>query len=220
MIQQAKITTASILFLTIASLHVFGILFSENLAFISKPFLMTTLLVVYLVSVKKPDFWFISALFFSFWGDVLLLFKNQFFIFGLASFLLAHVFYIKITIGFLKKTSYKKIALVASPFLVFLFSLLYLLKDNLGEMRIPVIIYGIVITIFGVVAFLNYVQVKSTANLWLFLGTLIFITSDSLIAINKFYAPNEMYQFLIMVTYILAQYLICKAFIVKTYIKE
>lgn len=171
MTQQAKITTASILFLTIASLHVFGILFSENLAFISKPFLMTTLLVVYLVSVKKPDFWFISALFFSFWGDVLLLFKNQFFLFGLA-----HVFYIKITIGFLKKTSYKKIALVASPFLVFLFSLLYLLKDNLGEMRIPVIIYGIVITIFGVVAFLNYVQVKSTANLWLFLGTLIFIT--------------------------------------------
>ena len=215
MTKSSKIIIASVVFLAVVSLHIVGVLFSEKLAFLSKPFLMTTLLVVYLVSVKKPDFWFISALFFSFWGDVLLLFKNQFFVFGLASFLIAHIFYIKITVGFLKEASYKKIALVSSPFLLFLLSFLYLLKDNLGEMRIPVIIYGIVISIFGVVTFLNYVQVKSTANLWLFLGAIIFITSDSLIAINKFYSPNEMYQLLIMLTYILAQYLICKALISK-----
>ena len=217
MTKQAKITIATILFLVVASLHIIGVIFSENLAFISKPFLMTTLIVVYLVSVQKPDFWFISALFFSFWGDVLLLFKSQFFVFGLTSFLIAHIFYIKMTIRLLKKMSYQQIALVVLPFLLFLGSFLYLLKDNLGEMQIPVIVYGIVISVFGVVALLNYIQVKSTTNLWLFLGAIIFITSDSLIAINKFYAPNEKSQFFIMITYILAQYLICKAFISKAY---
>lgn len=215
MTKQTKITTVSIVFLAVVSLHIFGIIFSEKLAFITKPFLMTILLVIYLVSVNKPNFWFVSALFFSFLGDVLLLFKAQFFVFGLVSFLIAHILYIKLTIAFLKKTSYQKIALISLPFVVFLISFLSLLIDNLGEMQVPVIIYGIVISSFGVVALLNYIQKKTTESLWLFIGAVIFITSDSLIAINKFFAPNEMYQLLIMITYIVAQYLICKAFIVK-----
>lgn len=216
MTKQTKIITTSIVFLAVVILHIYGVLFLDKLAFISKPFLITTLVIVYLVSVKKANFWFVSALFFSFWGDVLLLFKEQFFVFGLASFLLAHLLYIKITTRFIKKVNFKKIALVSLPFLIFLISFLYLLSDNLGEMKYPVIIYGIVISTFGSVALLNYIQEKSTSNLWLFLGAIIFITSDSLIAINRFYAPKEIYQLLIMLTYIVAQYLICKAIIAKT----
>jgi uncharacterized membrane protein YhhN len=218
--KQTKKTAASILFLAVVFLHIYGIPFSDKLAFISKPFLITTLVIVYLVSVKKPNFWFVSALFFSFWGDVLLLFKEQFFVFGLASFLLAHILYIKITVSFIKKLSFQKIALVSLPFVIFLFSFLYLLKDNLGEMLLPVIVYGIVISTFGTIAFLNYLQEKSTANLWLFLGAIIFMTSDGLIAINRFYEPKEYYQICIMLTYIIAQYLICKAVIAKTSYQE
>lgn len=216
MTKQTKIITTSIVFLAVVILHIYGVLFLDKLAFISKPFLITTLVIVYLVSVKKPNFWFVSALFFSFWGDVLLLFKEQFFVFGLASFLVAHLLYIKITTRFIKKVNFKKIALVSLPFLIFLISFLYLLGDDLGGMKYPVIIYGIVISTFGSVALLNYIQEKSTSNLWLFLGAIIFITSDSLIAINRFYAPKEIYQLLIMLTYIVAQYLICKAIIAKT----
>jgi uncharacterized membrane protein YhhN len=82
-------------------------------------------------------------------------------------------------------------------------------------MLIPVIIYGIIISTFGTLTLLNYLQQKSTENLWLFLGTLIFIVSDSFLAINKFYGTREVYGVTIMITYIVAQYLICKAMIVK-----
>ncbi len=214
--RQTSITITSILFLVFVMLHLYGLLNNELLAFTTKPFLMVTLVLVYFVSVKKPNFWFVSALFFSFWGDVLLLFKEQFFIFGLASFLLAHILYIKISASFLKKISLQKVVVSSLPFVVFLFVLLYLIKDNLSEMLLPVIIYGITISSFGVVTLLNYLQEKNTENLWLFLGAIIFITSDSLIAINKFYEPKEIYNISIMVTYILAQYLICKAIIAKT----
>lgn len=207
---------ASVFFLVIVLIHVLGILVNEKLAFFSKPFLMISLVIVYLVSVKKASFWFVSALFFSFWGDVLLLFIDQFFVFGLASFLVAHIFYIKITSGFIRKFSFKKIMLLCLPFTVYLISFLSLLKDNLGEMKIPVIVYGVVICTFGIVASLNYIQEKSTVNLWLFLGAIFFIISDSLIAINRFNEPKEIYQILIMITYIIAQYLICKAVIGKT----
>ncbi|MDD7913111.1 lysoplasmalogenase [Polaribacter ponticola] len=210
-----KTTIASLAFLVIASLHIVGILFNLKLAFISKPFIITSLVVVYLLSVKKANFWFVSALFFSFWGDVLLLFKEQFFVFGLASFLLAHVLYIKITIAFFKKISLQKIAIACLPFAVFLFLFLNLIKENLGEFKIPVIVYGVVISVFGVVSLLNYMHQKRTANTWLLLGTILFILSDSLIAINKFYSPKEYYQLCIMLTYIVAQYLICKAMIAK-----
>ncbi|MBL4643249.1 MAG: hypothetical protein JKY44_06630, partial [Flavobacteriaceae bacterium] len=45
---------------------------------------------------------------------------------------------------------------------------------------------------------------------------ILFILSDSLIALNKFYEPNELYGVTIMITYIFAQFLICKAMIVKS----
>jgi uncharacterized membrane protein YhhN len=214
--KQTKTTVASIAFLAVVVLHILGLLLSDKIAFLSKPFLITTLVIVYLVAVKKPNFWYVSALFFSFWGDVLLLFKDQFFVYGLASFLLAHIMYIKITASYIKKVSLQKVVLVSLPFVVFLFSFLYLIIDNLGEMKIPVIFYGVVISSFGVFSFLNYMQEKNTANSWLFLGTIIFIISDSLIALNKFHEPKEFYTISIMLTYIIAQYLICRAIIAKT----
>ena len=215
MIKKTRIAVASILFLIVTLLHLYGCFNNEILAFSTKPFLMVSLVILYLVSTKKPNFWLVSALFFSFWGDVFLLFKEEFFLFGLASFLVAHFLYIKITAGFLKKIGFKKIVLVSLPFVAILLGLLFLIKDNLGEMLIPVIVYGFTICSFGAVALLNYLQEKSTENLWLFLGALIFIASDSMIAINRFYEPKELYTISIMVTYIVAQYLICKAMIVK-----
>ena len=47
-------------------------------------------------------------------------------------------------------------------------------------------------------------------------GAVFFIISDALIAINKFYAPFELASFLIMITYIKAQYLILVGLIKHT----
>jgi len=217
MTKQTKRILASIFFLTVVIFHLYGLFYNNiMLAFYTKPFLMISLVIVYLTSIKSASFWYVSALFFSFWGDVLLLFKASLFVYGLASFLIAHIFFIKITAGFLQKFSLKQVVISSSPFVIFLFGLLYLIQDNLGEMRIPVVIYGIIISSFGAVALLNYINKKTRANRVLFLGAIIFIASDSMIAIDKFYKSQEIYSVSIMITYILAQYLICKAIMVKT----
>ena len=216
MIKQTKITIPSIFFLTVVVLHLYGLVSNTTIAFYTKPFLMISLVIVYLTSTRSPSFWYVSALFFSFWGDVLLLFKESLFVYGLASFLLAHLFFIKVTLGFLQKISLKQVVVSSFPFVIFLFGLLYLIKDNLGVMLIPVVVYGITISSFGAVALLNYINKKTTENLWLFLGAVFFIASDGMIAIHRFYEPQEIYSISIMITYIVAQYLICKAIIVKT----
>jgi uncharacterized membrane protein YhhN len=182
---------------------------------ILKPLLMTALVIVYLLSVKKPNFWLVSGLFFSFWGDVFLLDKTNYFVFGLASFLIAHFMYIKMTSKFLNKPSISKIIKSAIPFVLLFACLLFLIKDNLGEMLIPVIVYGLAISTFGTCALLNYQQEKSTANTWLFLGALIFIASDTMIALNNFYSPKHLFDVLIIALYIVSQYLIVKAMIAK-----
>lgn len=205
----------SVLFLIVVVLHIIGLLYNDTLDFFTKPFITISLAVVYLSAVKKPSFWYISALFFSFWGDTFLLFKDQFFLLGLVSFLIAHILYIKISSAYLKKIRITKIISASIPFILVFGSIVLFIKDNLGDILIPVIIYGIIISTFGTLTLLNYLQQKSTENLWLFLGAVIFIISDSFLAINKFYEAREVYGVTIMITYIVAQYLICKAMIVK-----
>lgn len=216
MTKQTKITIASMLFLLVAIADVYAVITQNKvMEMIFKPLLMTILVMVYLLSVKKPNFWFVSGLFFSFWGDVFLLDKESFFVFGLGSFLFAHVIYIKITTGFLQKDLTAKMITSAIPFVLLLAGLLFLIYDNLEEMLMPVIVYGVTIATFGASALLNYRQEKSMANSWLLLGAILFIASDSLIALNNFYAAKHLFDIAIIVLYIISQYFICRAMIAK-----
>ncbi len=211
-----KTALISILFLLVSIMDIYAILVgNRELEMIAKPLITTSLAALYLLSVKKPNFWYVSAVFFCFWGDVLLLFLDKFFVLGLASFLLAHILYIGISSKFLPKIGIPRILVHSIPFIIILVALLYMIYPNLEDLLIPVIVYGIVISVFGVVTFLVYTNQKTTENLWLFLGALIFILSDSVLALNKFYEASEILGISIMITYVVAQYLICKAMIEK-----
>ena len=121
------------------------------------------------------------------------------------------------TFNFLKRFSWSSFIKSAIPFVVLFMFILWITKDNLGEMLVPVLVYGLAISSFGSVALINYLQEKSTANNWLLLGALFFIASDSLIALNNFHEAKHQFNISIIVLYIISQYLIVKAAISKTY---
>ncbi|MBE7693523.1 lysoplasmalogenase [Tenacibaculum finnmarkense] len=214
-----RIKIASIIFLIIAILDVYAVITQhKSLEIICKPLLMTSLVIVYLVSLKKGEkanFWLVSALFFSFWGDVFLLDKTNYFVFGLGSFLVAHIMYIKMTANFLKKTAVIQILKSAVIFVALFVTIFLLIKDNLGEMLVPVLVYGTAISGFGTCALLNYQQEKSTENTVLLLGAILFIASDSGIALNNFYSPKHFFDIAIIILYVLAQFLIVKAILLR-----
>ncbi|SOS54127.1 conserved membrane hypothetical protein [Tenacibaculum finnmarkense] len=214
-----KMKIASIIFLIIAILDVYAVITQhKSLEIICKPLLMTSLVIVYLVSLKKGEkanFWLVSALFFSFWGDVFLLDKTNYFVFGLGSFLVAHIMYIKMTANFLKKTAVIQILKSAVIFVALFVTIFLLIKDNLGEMLVPVLVYGTAISGFGTCALLNYQQEKSTENTVLLLGAILFIASDSGIALNNFYSPTHFFDIAIIILYVLAQFLIVKAILLR-----
>ena len=200
-----------ILFIGVSILYVFGILIDNiSLRFIFKPLILVSLMIYYSSSVQEKSQLFLAALFFSFLGDIFLLFESEInFILGLVSFLLAHIMFIVLVVRMLKKPSSKNGLIAFIPFVITFSGLLFLLKDSLGEMMIPVIIYGAVISIFGTVSLLNYLTSKTKESMFLLIGAVFFVLSDSVLAINKFYDSMAFYPLIVIVTYILAQYFIC-----------
>jgi uncharacterized membrane protein YhhN len=72
-------------------------------------------------------------------------------------------------------------------------------------MKLPVRIYGIVISFMFMLAMHMMFMKNKIAGRWMMTGALLFVISDSVLAINKFYQPLETAGIIIMLSYALAQ---------------
>jgi uncharacterized membrane protein YhhN len=205
-----------ILFIVILVTDLFAVYTSyETLRYITKPLLMPLLIIYFLAktnffnsTLKK---WIILALVFSWAGDVLLMFESlfsNFFIFGLVAFLIAHIFYILFYENVIRNEALNKNYWWFLPVIIYYIALIYLLSPHLGEMKLPVRIYGIVIS-YMLIQALQTSRIKDPGAATLMIGgAILFITSDSILAINKFYEPFENAGIAIMLIYGIAQLLI------------
>lgn len=183
--------------------------------FATKPLIVLFLMIYFISSIQLVPgllkWWVAAALGFSWLGDVLLLFEGRdarFFLLGLSSFLLAHVCYIVFFNRIRKEEQMKGHILLFLFVLVYYAALMQLLSPELGNMKVPVWIYGAVISLMLWVALhLNRVY-HSNSGLFILVGALLFVLSDSALAINKFYWPFKGAGLGIMLTYGLAQWFI------------
>ncbi|MDQ1165213.1 lysoplasmalogenase [Flavobacterium sp. SORGH_AS_0622] len=156
----------------------------------------------------------LSALVFSWIGDVILLFTDLgeiYFILGLVSFLTAHIIYCILfnQLNKIRKKQNRSVFIFGSILIaLYLIGMVSFLMPFLGDLKIPVTIYASIISIMLLFAFNGFLVWEKPGNLLVFLGAFFFIISDSILAINKFYAPIPKSSFFIMLTYLLAQYLI------------
>jgi uncharacterized membrane protein YhhN len=182
----------------------------------SKPLLMPLLAGYFLSEAKNKHSlsrWVLAALFFSWAGDVLLMFQEKdsmFFMLGLSAFLLAHVFYIVFFLGIKNREQVKFRPLLLVIVAVYYAGLIYLLYPKLANMRMPVMVYGVVISAMFMLAMHMLFIKKEIAGKYMISGALLFVVSDSVLAINKFYQPFDGAGIIIMLTYGLAQLFIVK----------
>jgi uncharacterized membrane protein YhhN len=173
-----------------------------------KPMIMLSLMAAYYFSVTKINPWYLLAMAFSFLGDVLLMDKNNLFLAGIAAFLGTQLIYIFIIKKRLRKSRARDLLISIVPFLIFYSLLISVLQKNLGTLTVPVMVYGMAISIFGMAALLLYLQNKNSITRMLLMGAILFIVSDSMIALQKFHAARTWYPVVIMATYVMAQFLI------------
>ena len=206
----------TVLFFVVAILDIIGIVAEISmLQIVSKPLIILTLITLYYFSALQRSSLYLIALLFSLLGDVFLLNKTNYFLLGIASFLITQIVYSILIIRLLNKSTMKQKLLASFPFIIFLSILISVLGSNLDEYFFPVIIYGIAISIFGILSLLNYQLNRTKSSRFLLVGAVLFIISDSMIALNKFHEQKAFYPVAVMATYILAQYFIYK-FMVKT----
>ncbi len=211
----------SIIFWMVVCIDILGI--STNISFLhftAKPLLIPLLLLLlnYSKTAVPGKNLFMIGLFFSWSGDIFLLFESSntlFFIFGLVCFLTTHFFYI---IYFLKIPSEKISFLKKQPLLFFLVigygvTLVWFLYPHLHELKLPVMVYATVICIMLLCSLHIFLKVNSPSNFFYLIGAAFFVMSDSLLAINKFYQPFAFAGVCIMLTYCAAQYFIVTGFI-------
>lgn len=193
----------------------------SSFRYLTKGLLMPLLFVIMVLEIERTDKWasvrlVSGALLAALIGDMILLSGDTkgYFAMGLGFFLITHICYI---IFFYRKRPFRQ---KDSTFLFFMalgISGLVILelvcmwnKMDKQSLTIPVIIYSLVIG-FMLLCAANLTQSRRLADnaLKYFLpGAFLFVVSDSIIGLNRFYLPRPLSGVYIMVTYAIAQLLI------------
>lgn len=182
---------------------------------LTKPLLMPLIASGFIAGIQKPyppnSRYIIAALFFSWLGDMFLQAKGWF-LPGLAAFLLAHVSYIFyfIKTGGSKKGKIQQHPLYALPVLVYILLFLYFLFPFLGDLSLPVVIYSMTIGLMLICAINSRNKVSAAASGLFIVGAILFVISDSVLAIDLFAIRNHFHGLVVMLSYTIAQLLIVK----------
>ena len=130
----------------------------------------------------------IAGLFFSWWGDLFLIFFHPaLFLAGLITFFLGHVSYIA---AFLSYGVDPRFAAVAGVLMLVPFAIIFRwLNPKLGEMRIPVYAYMLIISTMVLLS----VGAFGDGGVWLMpLGAVIFYGSDIFVARERFVVKDHL----------------------------
>jgi uncharacterized membrane protein YhhN len=221
-------TVFLVLFVVCSIIHLAGEFLQDPLRqkirFASKPFLMPLLIVYYVTAVPElglvVNVLVAIGVVLGFVGDVTLMWpkKQALFMIGLVSFLLGHVLYVIAFVmamnAFSTAAWWVYLSLIAYG--AYFYAALRVFRSYLKEMLVPVVVYmilllGMSFVALGVVASQTWGDVQQPW--YLFIGSLAFIASDSLLANQIFRKAFKYDQVIIMLTYILAQFFIVQGFL-------
>jgi len=175
--------------------------------YIFKPLTMVFILLVAILGQATVPFYkymIITGLVLSLAGDVFLMLPSDRFVAGLVAFLIAHLFY---SAAFASEIS----ALVwwpLIPFVIYGIVIYIILVPSLGKLKVPVLIYVVVILIMAWLAWERWSQTGQNGALLASIGAVLFIISDTILAIDRFRGTFKLSRALNLTTYFAAQLLI------------
>jgi uncharacterized membrane protein YhhN len=136
--------------------------------------------------------------------------EEKWFLFGMISFLINQIFYI--LAFFLSISNYDlfnpwALFLLGPTLLILIFTVPRFLNKS-GDMKIPVLVYMVAILLMHISALTRFATTQGLASTLILIGSISFIFSDSLIAVNKWAGEFTNARLIIMTTYLVAQFYI------------
>lgn len=212
------------LFLLVLLLHLICIYLEMSTLRLTTKLLLLPILILYLAAAPgKNSLVVYIGLFCSFMGDLLLTRSGElFFLLGMLAFIGTHIcnilFFYRLQRGYPGKPMNLVLALVVLA--VVSGGVYFLLADQLGAFRVPILVYMAIISLMAVMATQTLVNTKLLPIVirCFIPGAALFVISDGLLALNKFLLHTGSIDIAVMLTYGMAQYLLVKGFVaVKKY---
>ena len=175
---------------------------------IFKPLTMVFILLMAILGQAAPPLYkylIIAGLICSMAGDAFLMRPWDHFVAGLVAFLIAHLFYI---VAFTSDIDLGGSLWALIPLLIYGPVIYLVLSPGLGKLKLPVIVYIIVILIMAWQAWERWSQTGQNGALLAFAGAILFVISDTILAINRFRSQFKLARALNLMTYFAAQWLI------------
>jgi len=187
-----------------------------------KPFIMIWIGGYFLYHAKNIDKVVVQyaalAFLFSWSGDMFMMFAAKeflYFVLGIATFLVAQILYAFLFLRTInlsgKKPFLKKKPYWSIPYIAFGLIMYIVLFNQLDPvLQVAIFIYLVAILTMSAMALNRYGNGHPISFSLVFAGSLLFVLSDSMIAINRFLIPIPYEGLFIMISYIGAQYLIMR----------
>lgn len=215
------------IYILLLSAHLYAQVLGDQFAtiqFITKALLLPSLM-LFLACQEYRDTapkgkWLVGlGLLGSFVGDVLLT-NEKYFIPGMIAFMTTHICNIIFFNGIQPAADKKlyKVYAVSGLFALFCLGIYNQLAPSMGNLIYPILVYMLLICLSAIKAFRASLNDKTNliAQLFWFPGMLFFITSDAVLAFNKFqwsiHTPLPHIGLVTMMTYGMAQLLLVKGF--------
>lgn len=147
----------------------------------------------------------VVGLMFSLLGDILLMLPKDHFRYGLASFLVAHVCYVG---GFTSAVPIGTAPALLLPLVAAAVPVLLGLWSRLGALRLPVLAYSATILLMTWLAWARSWVLPSPGSACAAAGAAFFVTSDAVLAWNRFRGPMRHAKILRTIAYVAGQTLI------------
>ncbi len=191
---------------------------NDKIIYITKPLLMPMLILFYIFgvidisSIANVNWLIVVALIGGCAGDIFLMLKNEekWFLFGMGAFLVNQIFYI--LAFFFAITNYSAfnpwgLFLLGPAILILIFTVPRFLNKT-EDMKIPVVVYMGAILLMHIAALVRLSTIQGLGSILIYVGSISFIFSDSSIAVNKWAGEFTNARFIIMTTYVMAQFYI------------
>ncbi|MBN1412063.1 MAG: lysoplasmalogenase [Spirochaetales bacterium] len=199
--------------------HIIAVTREHRIRYFLKPLIVPSVIAIYLLQAQSLDVYLLLGLICGFFGDFLLMWKMRVpvLLAGMIFFLAGHVFYIA---AFLSAPALS----AAVPFWVYTilpvyaaFGIIYFLKVirhiKASALKIPVIVYLVIILAMGFSGFLRFWTAGVCAAAFTFTGSILFILSDSIFAYHNFARKLKQGLAWVMATYVAAQLCIMAGFL-------
>lgn len=185
--------------------------FNENKfwIWITKPFILPLLLAYYLHLTKKPNNYFILALFCG-WIANLFFIENtlKWIIYGSIFFLIYRILIIQIVMNRVKMPSLVPLIIGSIPFVFIYATICFLSFEAMGDNIYLFLIHGIFTIFLGGLSLGNYIMISNKPNFVLFLSTILFALTQFVFVLKVYYENGNVFHAMAMVMFVIGQYLL------------